>query len=146
MKRAIIYLTALGATIAFFSSLSVHAQRPASRTVLDGVYTAQQATRGETLYTEHCAACHDPKLVGGVGPALKGPEFISAWKFKTIGELFETIMNTMPQAAPGTLTPSQSADTVSFILSANQFPAGTMELAAAVEPLNAVKFTEPVQK
>ena len=57
----------------------------------------------------------------------------------------DTAAPDLPQAAPGTLTPSQSADTVAFILSANQFPAGTMELASSVEALNGVKFAEPVQ-
>jgi S-disulfanyl-L-cysteine oxidoreductase SoxD len=127
----------------FAASFSVRAQQPANRTVLDGVFAAEQAKRGEALYTDSCAACHDPQLAGGVGPALAGKEFIAGWKDRTVGDLFETIKNTMPLTAPGTLTPAQSADAVAFILSFNKFPAGTSELAADAAPLKAVKFAEP---
>ena len=48
----------------------------------------------------------------------------------------------MPLTAPGTLTAPQTADAVSFILNANQFPAGAAELAADAAPLKAVKFAE----
>jgi len=140
MRRSTQLSIVLGTALAAASFASVRAQQPASRTVLDGVYAAEQAKRGETLYADNCAACHDPQLGGGVGPALAGADFLGAWKDKTVGDLFETIKNTMPLTAPGTLTAAQTADAVSFILSFNKFPAGAMELAADPAPLKAVKF------
>jgi len=143
MRRTTVLSIVCGTALFAASFSSVRAQQPANRTVLDGVYAAEQAKRGEAVYTDNCAACHDPKLTGGVGPALAGTEFITGWKDRTVGDLFETIKNTMPLTAPGTLTPAQTADAVSFILSANKFPAGTSELAADPAPLKAVKFAAP---
>ena len=49
------------------------AQAPA-RSVTQGVYTADQAKRGEGIYKEQCAACHGDNLEGsGPMPALAGP-------------------------------------------------------------------------
>src|SRR5687767_5061791 len=121
MRRSTVLSITCGTALAVASFSSVRAQQPANRTVLDGVYSAEQAKRGETLYADNCAACHDPQLGGGVGPALAGNDFITAWKEKTVGDLFEAIKNTMPLTAPGTLTPAQTADAVSFILSFNKF-------------------------
>ena len=143
MRRTTVLSIVLGTALAAAAFSSVRAQQPANRTVLDGVYAAEQAKRGESLYTESCAACHDATLAGGVGPALAGMEFIAGWKDKTVGELFETIKNTMPLTAPGTLTPAQTADAVAYILSFNKFPAGTTELPADPAPLKAVKFAAP---
>ena len=43
------------------------------RSVWDGVYTAEQAKRGEALYGQHCAACHGGTLLGAeAAPALTG--------------------------------------------------------------------------
>ena len=143
MTRTTVLSIVLGTALAAAAFSSVRAQQPANRTVVDGVYAAEQAKRGESLYTESCAACHDATLVGGVGPALAGMEFIAGWKDKTVGELFETIKNTMPLTAPGTLTPAQTADAVAYILSFNKFPAGATELPADPAPLKAVKFAAP---
>ena len=133
----------VGAALAAASYSSVRAQQPANRTVLDGVYARAQAARGETLYADTCASCHDPKLVGGMGPALAGKGFISAWKDRTVGDLFDTITTIMPLGAPGTLTAQQAVDAVSFILASNQFPAGAAELAAYAALLKAIHLAEP---
>jgi mono/diheme cytochrome c family protein len=143
MRRTTVLSMVFGMALAGAAFSSVRAQQPANRTVLDGVYAAEQAKRGEALYTENCAACHDATLAGGIGPALAGMEFIAGWKDRTVGELFEAIKNTMPLTAPGTLTAEQTADAVSFILSFNKFPAGTTAMAADAAPLKAVKFAEP---
>jgi mono/diheme cytochrome c family protein len=141
MKRtfviAIISSTALSA--ASYSTL--RAQAPKS--VAAGVYTVEQAKRGEGLYADTCAACHDPKLIGGIGPALAGKDFIAAWKDKTVGDVFTKIKVEMPLTAPGTLSADQTADVVSFILSANQFPAGATPLAADATPLKDIHLAEP---
>ena len=36
-----------------------------AQSVWDGVYTAEQAQRGEPLYQQSCAECHGPDLAGG---------------------------------------------------------------------------------
>ena len=94
---------------------------------------------------DQCAACHDPKLTGGVGPALAGKEFVGTWKGKTVGDLFAKIKNEMPLTAPGTLTPQQAADIVAFVLSSNHYAAGA-ELKPDPAALTAVPLGEPLAK
>lgn len=142
MRQTSVLTILFGAALAAASFSTVRAQQ-ATRSVNDGVYAADQAKRGESLYADACAACHDPKLTGGVGPALAGKEFIGAWKDKTVGDVFTKINLGMPPMAPGTLTPEQTTDVLSFILGANQFPAGATALAADATPLPDIHTAEP---
>ena len=100
------------------------------RTVNDGVYTDQQATRGRTAYREQCAACHAADLFGGeMAPGLKGSGFIGGWSGATLWEFADFTNATMPQDAPGRLTARQLNDVIAFILQSNDYPAGADELA-----------------
>ena len=141
MTRTNVLTIIFGAGLAAASFSTVRAQQ--AKSVNDGVYAADQAKRGGAFYADTCAACHDAKLIGGIGPALAGKEFIGAWKDKTVGDVFTKIKIEMPLTAPGTLTPDQTADVLSFILSANQFPAGVTALAADATPLNGIHMAEP---
>jgi mono/diheme cytochrome c family protein len=119
---------------------SVRAQ-PATTSVLDGVYTAEQAERGRQGYAEQCASCHGPELTGGeMAPALAGGEFIAGWDGLTLGDLFERIRISMPQNAPGSLSGQQNADILAFMLASNKFPTGTTELAKDAMILKTIKF------
>src|SRR2546429_8929685 len=83
------------------------AQAPAadSRSVWDGVYTEEQAKRGESVYHKECAACHGDMLIGGESaPPLTGGAFLANWNGLSVGDLFDRIRKTMPQSAPGRLT------------------------------------------
>ncbi len=141
MRRPRVRRILVGAALAAASLSTARAQQ-ATRSINDGVYTADQAKRGEALSADACASCHDLKLTGGIGPALAGQEFIGAWKDKTVGEMFTLITVGMPPEAPGTLTPEQTADLLSFILSVNQFPAGPTALAADATPLGDIHMAE----
>ena len=100
------------------------------RTINDGVYTDQQATRGRTAYREQCAACHAADLFGGeMAPGLKGSGFIGGWSGATLWEFADFTNATMPQDAPGRLTARQLNDVIAFILQSNDYPAGEDELA-----------------
>jgi mono/diheme cytochrome c family protein len=98
------------------------------RTVRDGVYTAAQATRGETVFHMNCALCHGEMLEGAAGPPLAGDLFLGPRDKQPLSDLFDKIHNTMPADAPGTLERQQVADVVAFILQANTFAAGRAEL------------------
>lgn len=130
----------LGTALAAVTFSTVGAQQ---RSANDGVFSADQAKRGEALYTETCAACHDPALIGGVGPALAGKDFFTAWKEMSVGDLFSKIKNEMPLTAPGTMTPEQTADVIAYVLSFNKFPAGTAALATDPAALKDIKISEP---
>src|SRR6187551_1504629 len=114
MRRTSVYLVILSAVLASSVFSATFAQ---GRTANDGVYTAEQAKRGEAVYVDACAPCHDPALVGGQGPALTGKDFFTNWKDLTVGDLFTKIKTEMPATAPGSMTADQTADLVSYILS-----------------------------
>lgn len=112
-----------------------------SRSVWDGVFTAEQSTRGEKLYAQNCASCHGTSLTGGESaPPLTGGEFSSNWYGLTVGDLFERIRNTMPADRPGRINRQQNADILSFILSMNRFPAGAGELPTQTELLKQIRL------
>ena len=119
---------------------TVHAQPP-TKSVWEGVYTEEQAKRGGPMYSEFCASCHGPELMGGeMAPPLATGDFVSGWDGLTLGDLFERMRISMPQNAPGSLSGQQNADILSFILSANKFPTGTSELSNQAMVLKTIKF------
>jgi cytochrome c len=112
-----------------------------SRTVWDGVYTEDQAKRGEGVYAKECASCHGSELTGGESaPALAGDSFFANWNGLTLGDLFERIRVSMPQNSPGSLSRQQNADILAFILKVNQFPSGKTELDRQTDILKQIKF------
>jgi mono/diheme cytochrome c family protein len=114
----------------------------AARTVLDGVYSDEQAARGKKLYVASCASCHQEGLTGAdLAPALKGDDFILKWAGLSMQDLFTKIATTMPADAPATLTPEINADITAFILQANKFPAGHDELKPEASLLKGIAIT-----
>lgn len=112
-----------------------------SRSVWDGVYTEEQAKRGEAIYTKECASCHGDTLIGGGGASpLTGGMFMSNWNGLALSDLFDRIRKTMPQGTPGKLSKQQDADVLAYILSFNKFPAGKTELPRQVEFLREIRF------
>jgi len=110
-------------------------------TVWDGMYTDEQAARGEMLYQEWCASCHAPDLSGGdLAPGLAGGEFVWNWSGLTVGQLFERLRISMPQENPSSVTRAQKADILAFMLSANEFPVGAQELVGRSEILDQFMF------
>ena len=111
------------------------------RTVWDGIYTDEQADRGESLYQDACASCHAQDLSGGqMVPQLIGGEFTWNWSGLTVGQLFERLRISMPQEDPASVSRQEKADILAFILRANEFPAGEKELASRAEMLNQFMF------
>ena len=97
------------------------------KTTKDGLYAAEQATRGGELYVKHCERCHTPEKVPAgkkPGPPIAGDKFLDTWRDRTVGELFDTILNTMPSDGSATLTAEQALDSTAHILKTNGFPAG----------------------
>ena len=120
-----------------------------SRSVWDGVYTEEQAKRGEELYRKQCASCHAETLTGGESaPPLSGGAFLSNWNGLTVGDLFDRIRKTMPLNTPGKLTRQQNADILAFVFSVNKFPSGKSELQNKTELLKEIRveMTKPDPK
>src|SRR5262245_18955887 len=56
----------------------------------NGVYSAQQAKRGEALYKQACGNCHGGTLTGGVrAPAVGGPAFVARWNGRQLPHLLD---------------------------------------------------------
>jgi mono/diheme cytochrome c family protein len=98
------------------------------KSTLDGVFTAVQARRGQTLYESQCSSCHGADLTGFSGPPLTGARFLDRWREFNLNILYDVIKNTMPLNNAGTLTEAGYLQVVSYILKTNGLPSGTGEL------------------
>ena len=111
-----------------------------SKTVLDAVYTPDQARRGQVTYDENCARCHRDTLFGGEQPLpLIMDRFMNRWREESLAPLFTKMKATMPQdTGPGRLSDSEYLGVLAHILKANGFPAGSQELK--VEDLASIQL------
>lgn len=110
------------------------------KTVWDGVYSDDQARRGEAFSKANCQACHGERLSGDMGPPLAGGDFVGAWNGKPASDLFEKIRTTMPQGKEGSLTPKETADLLAYLFQLNKFPSGTAELGSDVSTLGQIQI------
>ena len=104
--------------------------------VLDRVYTEEQAAEGGDLYQAECAACH---------PAadFSGPVFELSWADRPLWELFQVTAITMPQDQPGNLTDEEYAAVIAYILEMNNYPHGEDELGFDEDTLSAIMLDPP---
>lgn len=101
-------------------------------TVWDGVYTAEQAERGEAVYKSHCLSCHLADFSGTEeASALAGEPFMESWREDTVGNLYTRVRNLMPFDEPASLSDDAYLDSVAYLLQVNGFPAGAAELTVA---------------
>jgi mono/diheme cytochrome c family protein len=118
----------------------------AASSVVEGVYTEEQAKRGAEIYARECSSCHGQAMEGlDMAPPLNGSGFISNWSTLTVGDLFERIRLTMPDGDPGKLSRQQNADVVAYILKVSKYPAGKTELPSQTEVLKQIRFEPPKQ-
>jgi mono/diheme cytochrome c family protein len=112
---------------------------PTRKTVWSGVYTEGQAARGKGVYDASCSSCHGPELGGLDGPALAGSDFLRNWLEDDLNSLYLKIHRRMPADAPGSLSERETVDVLSYLLRANDFPAGTQELTPDERVLSAIR-------
>ena len=126
------------ATTALFLILIASAVA-ASRSVWSGVYSQDQASRGQKAYNSQCARCHGEALLGGENsPPLVDPDFLDKWYGKSVGSLVDFTRKTMPSDGPGKLSRRQCTDMIAYLLSANGFPAGESDLDSDAAVLNEI--------
>ena len=121
MKWCVVFVVACGAIVAAQSTAS------STTTVWQGVYSEEQAARGKTEYTTHCASCHRDDL-SGYNDIIKGARFMEKNRESTLHLFFDKTKKTMPRGAPASLTDKAYVDIVSYVLKVNEFPAGAQEL------------------
>jgi len=114
----------------------------ANSSTRDGVYTDEQATKGQAGYAAACASCHGKELQGSGAamPPLSGTGFETNWQGQTVDDLFERIQTSMPADSPGKLSRTETADITAYILKINKLPAGKQPLPAEAERLKNIRF------
>lgn len=88
----------------------------------DATFTDEQADRGRDIFRAQCTECH-------YSSEFSDSQFKFKWSRRSAGNLYELIQSSMPETAPGSLTPEETVDLVSYILSMNGFEPGASELA-----------------
>jgi mono/diheme cytochrome c family protein len=125
-----VWLTAAIAVSAHGRQTSAAPASPGG-SVLDGVFTDAQVARGKDVFVNNCAHCHGNSLEGGEeAPALVGAGFIANWNGSTVGDLVDRTRRSMPDGDPGSLTRPQYTDVITYILNANRYPTGKVELSS----------------
>lgn len=117
MNKPVMQIVGLIAVMAgMFLGAGASAQ---SKTLNDGVFTAEQAKAGEVVYEANCKTCHDMKFYENT---------LKSWNSQPLVYLWETIMGTMPADNPGSLLFEEYTEVLAYILSENDFPAGDVAL------------------
>jgi len=108
-----------------------------TRSTTEGIYSAEQAARGEKTYGMSClGGCHS-------ATAHKGGPFKETWNGQPLSELFVKIKDLMPDDNPGLLSPKEAIDVLSYILKLNGLPAGKEELGSDKATLAKIKIEMP---
>lgn len=124
VKMLVIALLVAAAGSAFISAQ----EKPAGRTVWDGVYTEAQAARAIGVFGSTCANCHTLDADGR--RPLTGDAFWDSYTQKTVADLLTYVRTNMPNGVnAGTLPAATYNDLVALILKSNGFPAGAAELS-----------------
>jgi alcohol dehydrogenase (cytochrome c) len=102
-----------------------------------GLYTAEQAARGHSIYRAECSTCHGADLRGAGGNPLVGDNFLAAWARaawaragRTVDDLYYILKTTMPPGRSRDISDAQHADVLAYILQRNGFASGATELGS----------------
>ena len=109
---------------AIFVILLMQAPSADRKTVWSGIYTPEEATRGQAAFVQSCSACHGAQGDYQTGPAFQGTPFMERWREFNVGSLFTLIRDTMPRDNPGSLDDRIYLDIVARMLQVNGFPTG----------------------
>ena len=116
---------------------------PPQRSVWDGVYTDDQAKRGETQYGRNCETCHGADLAGNPVqevPALVFDAFLTQWNGRSVKDLFDALKRSMPKDNPGGLNSRAYVDVIAYMLQSNRMPSGTTELSLNPDRLAEIRI------
>ena len=108
-----------------------------AKSVKAGVYTAEQADRGMSLYKSKCASCHAPNRF------TDDQLFLTPYAGKPLWEMFDVISDSMPEDDPGGMKPEEYADVISYLLKLNGFPTGQTDLPTSKDALSLILFEKP---
>ena len=102
-----------------------------------GVYLETQAKAGQEIFEATClGGCHNIA-------SHKGAAFKLQWNGKPLWELFRLINEEMPKDDPGSLSVTDTANLVAYLLKVNGQPAGKDELSTEPAALKKIKIDLP---
>ncbi|HVJ13920.1 MAG TPA: c-type cytochrome [Polyangiaceae bacterium] len=105
---------------------------------------AEQVTLGQKLYGEQCASCHGDAGEGKTAPRVVGldqgalplaPPATAQYRkteFKTVADVADFVVKSMPPKAPGSLSEEQYFAILAFDLKANGIDLGDKKLDGAL--------------
>jgi mono/diheme cytochrome c family protein len=139
LLRLALIAAAAGATVYAPSSVRAAVRvtnvvpRDTTRTSMDGIYTAAQATRGSDVFATFCRSCHTPTF-------HTGASFRAKWFGKPLSELFGYLRREMPKSDPGSMSDEEYALALAYLLRMNGMPAGTRTLASDSTALHRIRL------
>jgi mono/diheme cytochrome c family protein len=138
MRRALVLIAIALCAVAFGRRSDAQTDTSVPRagtpaTTLSGIYTSEQAARGQDLYSGSCRGCHTPA-------SHTGATFATYWLHKTVADLFNYVATNMPKNDPGSLDPHDVADVVAYLLKMNQMPTGPTELSPDTTALRQIRI------
>ena len=83
--------------------------------ILDGVYTTEQAAVGAELFALNCAHCHDSEFYRNS---------LISWQGMTVLDYWYRILGNMPADNPKSLSNDEYLDIVAWVLFISGYPAG----------------------
>jgi S-disulfanyl-L-cysteine oxidoreductase SoxD len=104
--------------------------------VATGVYTEEQAKRGQGIVETVCSTCHQPSWFGG-------PEWKEHWGFGEVFWVYDFVRTYMPYGRPGSLSANEYRSVVAYMLKNAGFKAGTTELPRTDAELMQIVFPTP---
>jgi mono/diheme cytochrome c family protein len=107
--------------------------KPKPRTTKSGVYSREQADRGQDVYIGMCKSCHTPE-------SHTAATFTVKWNGKPLSALYEYIRDQMPKNEPGSLSEQEYADVLAYVLKLNRMPAGSDDLPTEVGTMKTIRF------
>jgi hypothetical protein len=110
------------------------AQEPnGDRSVMSGVFTAEQVGKGRAGHRAFCLSCHGAE-------AYTGEPFETMWIGRSVFDFFDALRTTMPNDEPGKLTTEEYVDVIAYILNLNGYPPGSQALSYDENELRRIKI------
>jgi hypothetical protein len=102
-----------------------------------GVYLETQAKAGQEIFEATClGGCHNMA-------SHRGAAFKNHWDGRPLWDIFKLINEEMPKDDPGSLSVTDTANLVAYILKLNGQPAGKEELSTDPAALKKIKIDLP---
>lgn len=96
-------------------------------------FSDEQADRGRDIFRAACTECH-------YSSEFSDSQFKFKWSRRSAGNLYQLIQTSMPETAPGSLSPAETVDIVTYIMRMNGFEPGGVELSSERAVLDGISL------